>query len=85
MEIFYSTKFAKEYKKLPDNIKDIAEEKEEIFRSDPFDSRLRTHKLKGELADFYSFSVSYRWRIVFHFENSNKVVFDNIGTHEVYR
>jgi len=85
MKILHSSKFAKEYRKLPNSIKDLAEKKEEIFRDDPFDPRLRTHKLKGELADFYSFSVSYQWRIVFHFENKNTVIFDNIGTHEVYQ
>ncbi|OGY26213.1 MAG: hypothetical protein A2Z24_01455 [Candidatus Woykebacteria bacterium RBG_16_44_10] len=85
MEILYSTKFAKEYKRLPEHIKNRAEEKEDIFRSDPFDPRLRTHKLKGELADFYSFSIAYSYRIVFHFEGKDVVVFDNVGTHEVYR
>ena len=85
MKILHSSKFAKEYRKLPNSIKDLAEKREEIFRDDPFDPRLRTHKLKGELADFYSFSVSYQWRIVFHFENKNTVIFDNIGTHEVYQ
>ena len=85
MRILHSSKFAKEYKKLPNNIKDIAEKKEDIFRTDLFDSRLRTHKLKGELADFYSFSISHQWRIVFHFENDDTVVFDNVGTHEIYK
>ena len=85
MKILYSSRFAKEYKKLPNSIKDVAEKKEEIFRSRPFDPRLKTHKLKGKLTDFYSFSISLRWRIVFHFEDESTVVFDNVGTHEVYK
>jgi len=36
MEIIYSPKFTREYKKLPRNIKDIAEEQEKIFRQNPF-------------------------------------------------
>lgn len=47
MKIVYSSKFIREYKKLPSLVKDQAEQKEKLFREDPFDPRLRTHKLKG--------------------------------------
>lgn len=85
MKILYSPRFAKEYKKLPLKIKLQAESKEDIFRKDPFDSSLKTHKLSGKLKEFYSFSVNYQYRIVFHLEEEDTVVFDNIGTHEIYR
>lgn len=85
MNLYYSDKFAKAYKKLPNKIKDLAEEREEIFRQDPFDSKLKTHKLKGRLKTFYSFSVNYSYRIVFHFKSENEIIFDVIGTHEVYK
>lgn len=77
MKIYYSPKFAHAYKKLPQKVKLLAEEREDIFRQNPFDPRLKTHKLKG--------TVAYHWRIVFHFESSDVVIFDMIGTHEVYR
>lgn len=63
----------------------VAEDAEEIFRKDPFSSELKTHKLKGELADFYAFSISYHWRIVFHFEDKDTIIFDTVGTHAVYK
>ncbi|MDP3733201.1 MAG: type II toxin-antitoxin system YoeB family toxin [Candidatus Daviesbacteria bacterium] len=63
----------------------MVEQREEIFRKDPFDKKLKTHKLKGELKDFYSFSISYHFRIVFHFEGKDIIVFDNVGTHRVYK
>lgn len=85
MQIIYSPRFAKSYKKLPKKIKLLAEGREEVFRQDPFEPRLKTHKLKEELKDFYSFSISYNWRIVFHFEDKNSIVFDNIGTHSIYK
>lgn len=84
MKIIYSPRFAKEYKQLPIKIKLQAEKKEGIFRKDPFTSSLKTHKLTGKLKEFYSFSVNYQYRIVFHLEDET-VVFDNIGTHEIYR
>ncbi len=85
MKIYHSAQFAKFYKKLPKTIKLRAEVKEEIFRKNVFDPRLKTHKLKGQLADYYSFSISYHYRIVFHFEDENTVILDLVGTHEVYR
>lgn len=85
MKIIYSPGFVKSYKKLPLGLKLQAERKEQIFRQNPFDPRLKTHKLKGELSDFYSFYVNYHYRIVFHFEGKEKVIFDNVGTHQIYR
>ena len=85
MEIIYSSKFAREYKKLPNNVKDIAEEQEEIFREDPFDPRLKTHKLKGRLNGFLSFSIGYKYRIIFEFtKDKNVVYFHSVGDRDIY-
>jgi len=45
MNIFYSTKFAKEYKRLPLPIKVIAEERELYFRKDPFNAKLKNSQI----------------------------------------
>ena len=67
MKIYYSSKFAKEYKRLPLKIKLAAEKREKIFRKNPHDPRLKTHKLTGKLKDYYSFSIDYQHRIIFEF------------------
>ncbi len=85
MEIQYTPKFIKSYRRLPDKIKILAEKKEKIFRINPHDSRLKTHPLQGELEGRWSFSVNYQYRIVFSFQNNEKVLFSAIGTHEVYK
>lgn len=86
MEIIYSSKFAREYKKLLAQIKDIAEQLEKIFRQNPFDSKLKTHKLKGKLSGFLSFSVGFKYRIVFEFTNDKKTVhFHSVGDHDIYQ
>lgn len=85
MKIIYSSKFAKEYKKLPRRIKLRAEKKERIFRKDPFDPRLKTHKLSGKLKDFYSFSIDYQHRIIFEFTNKDVIWYHSVGTHEIYK
>lgn len=83
--INYSSSFFKDLRKFPKNQLKFLTQKEKIFLENPFDPRLKTHKLKGQLFNYYSFSISYHWRIVFHFEENNVVVFDAVGTHEVYR
>lgn len=84
-KIKYSDKFFKGLKKFPKTQLKFLEKQEKIFREDIYDPRLKTHKLQGELSNFYSFSISYHWRIVFHLEDEKTVVFDLIGTHEIYR
>lgn len=84
-KVKYSSTFFKTLKKFPKSQVKFLAKKEKIFLNDPFDPRLKTHKLKGELADFFSFSISYHYRIVFHFEDEETVIFDLVGTHEVYR
>jgi len=85
MNIYYSPKFAKEYKRLPDKIKHKAETVEEIFRADPFDHRLKTHKLSGKLNQFWSFSINHQYRIVFQIASKNTIWFLSVGTHQIYR
>lgn len=86
MKIIYSSKFAREYKKLPISIKDIAEKQEKLFRQNPFNIKLKTHKLKGRLRGFLSFSIGYRYRIIFEFSKNKKTVyFHSVGDHDIYQ
>lgn len=86
MDILYSTKFARKYRKLPCEIKNIAEKQETIFRKNPFDQKLKTHKLKGKLKEFLSFSIGYRYRIIFEFSKDKKIAyFHSVGDHDIYQ
>ncbi len=85
MEILYSPKFAKEYKKLPESIKLKAEKKEKIFRQDRFDKSLKTHKLSGRLRGFWSFSIDHNYRIIFELTKDNLVIFHLVGDHSIYQ
>jgi mRNA interferase YafQ len=54
------------------------------FVSDPGDPLLRTHKLKGELGDYWAFSVDRDLRVLFRWDE-NVCFLVNIGSHgEVY-
>lgn len=84
MTIEYSPTFQRSYRKLPSKTRILAEVREEIFREDPFDDRLNTHKLHGRLKGYWSFSVDYKYRIIFEFSGKERVYFHNIGGHDIY-
>ena len=84
MEIFYSSRFWREYKRLPFEVKEKAKEEEKIFLRDPFDRRLKTHKLQGRLDELWAFSINDRYRIVFEFLAKDRIMFHIIGDHSIY-
>ena len=84
MEILYSPKFARQYKKLPKDIQEKAEKLEHVFRSDPFDARLKTHKLQGALKEFYAFSINHSYRIIFDLPEEGVARFYAVGDHSIY-
>jgi addiction module RelE/StbE family toxin len=85
MQILYLSKFVRQYKKLAQNVQNLAEKKGRIFRLNPFDSRLKSHKLSGEFEGFYAFSINFEYRIIFDFDTTKDVArFYQIGTHEIY-
>jgi addiction module RelE/StbE family toxin len=83
--IYYTSRFEKRFKKLPNRIKKLAIKKEKLFRTDFTSPMLKTHALSGELKGFYSFSVNYHYRIMFKFEKTDEVTFIDVGTHSIYR
>lgn len=59
----------------------------ELFIKDPFDPKLRTHKLSGKLRNLWSFTIENDVRVVFFFtdDKPKKAVFVDLGSHnEVY-
>ena len=84
-QIHFSSRFFKSFSKLPASIQALAKEKDAWFRANPFDPRLRTHKLKGELLGAWAYSVNQSYRVLFRFFSHNQVLYYDIGTHEIYR
>jgi addiction module RelE/StbE family toxin len=87
MTIYYTARFRRSYKNLDRLLKSTTGKKVELFRQNPFDSRLHTHSLHGRLKDFWSFSVDAWYRILFEFmdESHRQVIFHDIGDHSLYR
>ena len=86
MKIIYTSKFEREYKKLPKLLKDLAEEKEKIFKKNPFDKKLETYKLRGKLRNFWAFSISHNCRVIFEASKDKKTFyFYSVGDHKIYK
>ena len=65
MEINVTPRFIKSYKKLHKIIQEKAKVKEAVFRKNPFDKRLKTHKLLGKEKESWAFWVDYSYRFGF--------------------
>ena len=82
MEIEYSSRFKRSFKKLDRQLQSTAWEKLEIFKQDQNDPRLKTHKLKS--TEYYAFSVTYKIRVIFLVTGS-AIVLVNIDDHSLYQ
>ena len=84
MKIYYHPRFRESYQKLTPLVKKKAERRERVFRFNPFDSRLQTHKLHGLLKRQWSFSIDDKYRILFEFDDGD-VTFLDIDDHDLYK
>lgn len=84
LTVFYTPNFIREYSKLPQSLKEEVKECVALFRSDPQHPSLRVHKLKGPMRKKWSFSVNYRFRVVFSYDSKNVVALLSVGNHSVY-
>ncbi len=84
MQIYYSSKFAREYRKLPRAIKLRAETTEKLFRANPSHPKLKIHKLGGRLKEYWAFSIDAHYRIIFEFYKQDIIWFHSVGNHSIY-
>jgi addiction module RelE/StbE family toxin len=93
MQIVWSPGFSRELKRLirrNPQIRSPIEQTLQKLSEEPFQPSLKTHKLKGELAEKWACSIDYNNRIVFKFiQNTDteeeEILLLAIGSHdEVY-
>ena len=82
--IYYSSDFGKQFKKISPIIQKQAIKKEKIFRQNPLHPSLRLHSLKGKLQGFYSISITLNFRIIFTRKPNGDIIFISIGQHDIY-
>ncbi|MFH1712823.1 MAG: type II toxin-antitoxin system YafQ family toxin [Candidatus Jacksonbacteria bacterium] len=85
MKINRSSRFKRSFKKLPLYIQNDFDQRIQIFFSDPFHPSLHTHKLSGNLADYYAFYLRDGFRVLFDFDKPDLILLVNIGSHDDYQ
>ena len=85
MDIIYTAEFIRLFKKLPAEVKKEAVKKEVLFKKNPFDPKLKIHKLGGKLKGCWAFSISYSHRIICEFDSSKVIYFHSVGSHDIYK
>lgn len=85
LDIVYAPMFIRQWKSLPKELQDEAIEKIELFKHQENHKLLKVHKLNGQLSGFYSFSVNYKFRIVFEYGERDTVFLLKIGSHDIYQ
>ncbi|OGZ69345.1 MAG: hypothetical protein A3D44_02705 [Candidatus Staskawiczbacteria bacterium RIFCSPHIGHO2_02_FULL_42_22] len=78
-------RFEKSFRNLSGEIRKSAEKKIVLFESEFLHPSLKTHKLKGPLSNFWAFSITKSYRVLFRFLKSNEVIYYDIDTHDIYK
>ncbi len=72
-EIIYEDGFLRDVRRMPRAIQDKLAFLLDIFRDNPFDSRLHTKQLSYPLKNIYSFRITRDYRAGFVFVESHKI------------
>ncbi|MGF1938766.1 MAG: type II toxin-antitoxin system YafQ family toxin [Nostoc sp. ChiQUE02] len=90
INLVWSAGFVRKFKRLIRKNPQLRSQVEKVLQlltEDPFDSSLRTHKLKGDLDGVWSCSIDYDNRILFEFvTNSDSgeedILLLTVGSHD---
>lgn len=88
--LVWSSAFIRAFKRLVrqnPQLRSAIEETLQQLAEDPFNHSLRSHKLKGDLADRWSCSIDYSNRILFKFvtnpdSNEEEILLLTLGSHD---
>lgn len=73
--------FDKQYAKLNLKVKDAFKRRVTVFKSNPFDTTLRNHALKGKYLGFRSIDITGDVRALYTTQGDTIIIFGFIGTH----
>lgn len=84
MEILFTARFLRSFRKLPLDVQDDCHRVINIFRKRDGVEKIKLHKLHGKMSGLHSFSVNFSFRIVIKKEKG-KVYFMDVGSHTLYK
>lgn len=78
-----SSRFTKDFEQLSASQKESVSYVLELFKEDPYNPRLRNHKLQGILKGHFSLKAGYDLRVICRYENNKVyVLLVSVGRHE---
>ncbi len=85
IRVEYSSHFIRKYKKLDPQFKREVKVRIEEFRDEAHHKKLEVHKLKGDKAGYWAFSVNYSDRVAFEFSKDMKTAYlYDVDDHTIY-
>lgn len=85
MQVYFTERFRKKFKKLPAKIQAQFERRLNVFIKNSSDPFLKVHPLKGSLMGYRAFSVTGDYRVIYQIMSKESVKLIDIGTHsQVY-
>ena len=89
MQLLKTSQYERSEKKFFKHHRNLISKYGEVLkrlRNDPFDKKLKTHKLSGDLSQYYACSITYEYRIILIIKKvEEEMILINIGSHdEVY-
>jgi mRNA-degrading endonuclease YafQ of YafQ-DinJ toxin-antitoxin module len=81
LKLAVTSPFRRRAKKLTQPERQALERALQRFQANPFDPRLRTHKLTGELSGYWAFSVLYDLRVICSLD-ADIATLITIGSHD---
>lgn len=84
LQISFTEKFQKHYKKLNDIEKKQFKNKLIIFQDNPLHPSLRVKRIQGT-TNLYEFSVNMDIRVIWYYEGDTIVALIDIGHHDILR
>jgi len=81
MILQYTSKFKKQYKKLPKNLQQQFDNRLHLFSTDPTHPTLRLHPLVGQYVGYWSMNINGDLRALYLKRGDEIIIFALIGTH----
>ena len=89
MKLVLTNRFNKQVRKTAEHdsfLKEKITDTLKLLETEPFNSKLHTHRLKGGLSNCLACSVGYDYRIIFEIKTmenqERKIILHSFGTHD---
>ena len=84
MKLIFVPSFVKQLRKLEPALQNEVIEKLNLLQDSKNHMTLKVHKLNGKLKARWSFSVNYKYRVLFHKLSEDTILILSVGSHSVY-